>query len=370
MMPPNQESHPNGILAKSNPRNVGIAIARYHSRRNQRHHDNDNDKNNDDNDNDNDKYNDNDTLLLNRQSSTQQQQQQHHHPLPSRQQTQTLQPTEPPNPTRIPTSTATDIITTNTNIYTTKYPRQRSCWSDFTLGLTIYLLCILLPTFYKVISHILQSLGVALFQSCFGWWVGRRGEAAWTDLGVILVLSLTLAMGRIWLVQRLVNIASPQHVEAMLRCKSLHLLSSAYSQSLTPKTTTKVCKLVTATTTTTTPSTRNHHCTLQSLDDNDDYDVVDDNQNNSSTPLPTIPNLWDPSLDLSTQSLSHIPNSELSNDFSMSPIIPRILSQGMMYYSPHHLKEEEREEDLIPHEGKFRMETRSTLSKSPSWVER
>jgi hypothetical protein len=56
------------------------------------------------------------------------------------------------------------------------------------------------------------------------------GDAAWTDVGILFVVSLSLAMIRIAVIQRLDDMPSPQHVEAMVRCKSIHLLSSAFAR--------------------------------------------------------------------------------------------------------------------------------------------
>ena len=112
-------------------------------------------------------------------------------------------------------------------------PRQPRCWwHDLGIGLSLYLTCIYLPSFYNTFSYLYNYIWCPLAKSFCKELLG--GDAAWTDVGIIFVVSLSLAMIRIAAIQRLVDMPSPHHVEAMVRCKSIHLLSSAYPQSLTP----------------------------------------------------------------------------------------------------------------------------------------
>lgn len=114
-----------------------------------------------------------------------------------------------------------------------QHPRRPRCWwHDLGIGLSLYLTCIYLPTFYHSFSYLYNYIWCPLAKSFCKELLG--GDAAWTDVGIIFVVSLSLAMIRIAVIQRLVDMPSPHHVEAMVRCKSIHLLSSAYPQSLTP----------------------------------------------------------------------------------------------------------------------------------------
>lgn len=58
-------------------------------------------------------------------------------------------------------------------------------------------------------------------------------DAAWGDMGLIIAISLVLAGIRIILTQALVPLMNTSTLEAMVRCKSIHLLSSDYSQTPT-----------------------------------------------------------------------------------------------------------------------------------------
>lgn len=111
--------------------------------------------------------------------------------------------------------------------------RRRPWWHDLGIGLSLYLCCIYLPTLWSLLSYFYHSIWCPFANKTLTRQLGA--DAAWTDVGIILVLSISLAIVRIVLVQYLVDfMQSPHHVEAMVRCKSIHLLSSAYPQSLTP----------------------------------------------------------------------------------------------------------------------------------------
>ena len=61
-------------------------------------------------------------------------------------------------------------------------------------------------------------------------------DTEWTDVGIVAMLSLSQAVLRVLLVHLLVpRYLAPQRLEALVRCKSVHLLSSAYPKSLTPQ---------------------------------------------------------------------------------------------------------------------------------------
>lgn len=118
-------------------------------------------------------------------------------------------------------------------------PPTRLWWQDLVYGVTLYLICIYLPTLYGLLSSLNRNVWwpfVVAFTKRLG------GDAAWTDGIVVLILSTSLAILRISLVRWLVDMQSPGNIQAMVRCKSIHLLSSAYPQSLTPTTNRLVMK--------------------------------------------------------------------------------------------------------------------------------
>lgn len=111
--------------------------------------------------------------------------------------------------------------------------KKRPWWMDLAYGGAIYALCLVIPAVYhRSIDFYDANLSLTIrriFRSVAG------VDAEWTDFGVVAILSGSLACLRIALVQWLVGTKSPEKVRAMARCKSLHLLSSAYPKSLTPQ---------------------------------------------------------------------------------------------------------------------------------------
>lgn len=60
-------------------------------------------------------------------------------------------------------------------------------------------------------------------------------DAGISDLGIVIFLSMSMAVTRVLLVHFLVpNYKQPKRLEALVRCKSIHLLSSSYSGAVTP----------------------------------------------------------------------------------------------------------------------------------------
>lgn len=123
-----------------------------------------------------------------------------------------------------------------------RIPPTRCWWHDLGIGLSLYLSCIYLPTLYRIVAYLYHSVWCPLAKSFIKQLVG--GDAAWTDVCIILLLSTSLAIVRIAVVQWLIDTQSPHHLEAMVRCKSIHLLSSAYPQSLTPTATPMTIRVV------------------------------------------------------------------------------------------------------------------------------
>jgi hypothetical protein len=61
-------------------------------------------------------------------------------------------------------------------------------------------------------------------------------DAGWTDFGIVALFSLTLAVFRLSIVNRLVHpLEDSAKLEALVRCKSIQLLGSEYTASLTPR---------------------------------------------------------------------------------------------------------------------------------------
>jgi TLC domain len=61
-------------------------------------------------------------------------------------------------------------------------------------------------------------------------------DAGISDVAIVVFLSLTMAVVRVLLVHFLVpNYKQPKRLEALVRCKSIHLLSSQYPGSITPR---------------------------------------------------------------------------------------------------------------------------------------
>jgi hypothetical protein len=115
-------------------------------------------------------------------------------------------------------------------------PTRRTWWSDLLQGSALYGLCIILPTAVAPLAsiypkwiavYITTPLSRILTQA-----IGAQAE--WTDVGIIVVLSLSLAMLRIAIVHWVGDMSGSEQVEAMVRCKSILLLSSSYQDSLTP----------------------------------------------------------------------------------------------------------------------------------------
>lgn len=171
--------------------------------------------------------------------------------------------------------------------------RNGSSWDVFLEGTALYVLCLAAPTLLGLVVRWyegwskLQQLQVLAHRAAFGasptsawyhastyfpmtWsyvcdslsltthyeWCSSRNQtslvegakkfrvaaslqaqdAHLSDLAIVIILSLSMALIRIWLVHLLVPryLTSAQRLDALVRCKSIHLLSAAYPPSLTP----------------------------------------------------------------------------------------------------------------------------------------
>ena len=150
--------------------------------------------------------------------------------------------------------------------------RTHSSLKDFLYGISLYILCLSLPTllgtltaqFYQeqqsVPAYYYEQMSDYLCRNGLWWTYGCRRrrrhhspfteddstitslqapDTEWTDVGIIAILSLSLAMLRLALVHLLVpRYLAPRRLEALVRCKSVHLLSSSYPNiTLTPPST-------------------------------------------------------------------------------------------------------------------------------------
>eukprot|EP00537_Pseudo-nitzschia_pungens_P013308 CAMPEP_0172395356 /NCGR_PEP_ID=MMETSP1061-20121228/19186_1 /TAXON_ID=37318 /ORGANISM="Pseudo-nitzschia pungens, Strain cf. pungens" /LENGTH=697 /DNA_ID=CAMNT_0013126901 /DNA_START=51 /DNA_END=2144 /DNA_ORIENTATION=+ len=147
-----------------------------------------------------------------------------------------------------------------------------SSWRVLFEGAVLYIFCMILPNIVRVTLRLIQSFwretGTILYQIagyiCSRSWLLEykicrnflpenivddlspnssvlAPDAGISDLAIVILLSISMAVTRVALVHLLVpNYKQPKRLEALVRCKSIHLLSSSYSGSVTP---TKVMRL-------------------------------------------------------------------------------------------------------------------------------
>eukprot|EP00535_Pseudo-nitzschia_heimii_P005503 CAMPEP_0197186354 /NCGR_PEP_ID=MMETSP1423-20130617/13761_1 /TAXON_ID=476441 /ORGANISM="Pseudo-nitzschia heimii, Strain UNC1101" /LENGTH=480 /DNA_ID=CAMNT_0042637641 /DNA_START=91 /DNA_END=1530 /DNA_ORIENTATION=+ len=146
-----------------------------------------------------------------------------------------------------------------------------SSWRILFEGAALYIFCMILPTLLRATGRLCQRVwreGMFVFYKLMGygclqpwlreWQTCQRylpgtdrnastnssflaPDAGISDLAIVIFLSLSMAVIRIVLVHFLVpNYKQPKRLEALVRCKSMHLLSSSYSGSVTP---TKVMRI-------------------------------------------------------------------------------------------------------------------------------
>lgn len=135
---------------------------------------------------------------------------------------------------------------------------------DFLYGASLYIACLALPTLLGLTglfgyrdeqSSSFNAEEPSYYDQastyvCENWWSYwcteeeteetlssvHAPDAEWTDVGIVAVLSLSMAMIRVLLVHLLVpRYLAPKRLEALVRCKSVSLLSSSYQKSLTPQ---------------------------------------------------------------------------------------------------------------------------------------
>lgn len=166
----------------------------------------------------------------------------------------------------------TDTKTTSSSLSTS--PPTSAAYSSIQIFLemaALYAFCMVLPSIVGVLVRAYKAswqddgiLYRITVQTCsLSWmynfyWCKNYRPTSWTfstgssagvlapdagisDVAIVVLLSLTMACVRITLVHYLVpNYKQPQRLEALVRCKSIHLLSSSYPGSVTP---TRVVKM-------------------------------------------------------------------------------------------------------------------------------
>jgi len=157
---------------------------------------------------------------------------------------------------------------------TKKNPRGRvvgeslpsySSWRILFEGAALYMFCMILPNllgtisrlflivwregvvvFYQMPSYICSQVILHEWKTCQKYLPDNAQseptnasvlapDAGISDFAIVILLSLSMAVTRVSLVHFLVpNYKQPKRLEALVRCKSMHLLSSSYSGSVTP----------------------------------------------------------------------------------------------------------------------------------------
>ena len=155
-------------------------------------------------------------------------------------------------------------------------PTRNESWQLLLEGSALYLVCLILPSVLRLIlgwyQQSLEEKGMlrrGVDYTCSYSWIansvlykacGSGGAAADTlgdedmtrsgsftdamapdagisDVAIVVMFSISMAVFRIGLVHLLVPryLEQPQRLEALVRCKSVHLLSSSYTGMLTPR---------------------------------------------------------------------------------------------------------------------------------------
>lgn len=140
-----------------------------------------------------------------------------------------------------------------------------SSWQIFLEMAALYAFCMVLPTilggivrsykaswqehgiFFRIATQACSISWLHSFSWCRSYrpmnWTSLTGSSAGvlapdagvSDLAIVVLLSLSMAFLRVTLVHYLVpNYKQPRRLEALVRCKSIHLLSSSYPGSVTP----------------------------------------------------------------------------------------------------------------------------------------
>jgi hypothetical protein len=143
-----------------------------------------------------------------------------------------------------------------------------SSWRILFEGAALYIFCMVLPNLLGIIArlyqHFWQKGGIIFYRTigyiCSKSWLVESQrcrmylpnlnddadissmnssvlalDAGISDVAIVILLSLSMAITRVALVHFLVpNYRQPKRLEALVQCKSIHLLEFAYSGSVTP----------------------------------------------------------------------------------------------------------------------------------------
>jgi hypothetical protein len=146
-------------------------------------------------------------------------------------------------------------IITSTSWTTEEKTQNNASWLALVEGVTVYGLCLIVPSLLGLLFRLdwqEVELQVCLWSSWICWHVFGKvlpepeppltlqnfvsPDTYLSDICIVLGLTLTMAFFRVLLVHWLVpNNLAPQQMEALIRCKSIHLLSKEYKESLTPR---------------------------------------------------------------------------------------------------------------------------------------
>jgi hypothetical protein len=147
-----------------------------------------------------------------------------------------------------------------------KSPASYSSWQTLVEGAALYGFCMILPSllrsvvrwyisswesdgiFYQMTGYGCSLSWLSMLRLCQKYLPKKdtssaidgsvlAPDAGISDVAIVVVLSLSMAVIRLALVHFLVpNYKQPKRLAALVRCKSIHLLSSQYPGSLTPTT--------------------------------------------------------------------------------------------------------------------------------------
>jgi hypothetical protein len=145
----------------------------------------------------------------------------------------------------------------------TENKSSNSSWQIFIEGASLYALCLVLPNILGLLVRWYQQSWLTFAgQACSLTWLSNlqwcikrhqqvvqesistpssltdalAPDAGVSDVGIVVLLSLSMAVIRLALVHFLVpNYNQPKRLEALVRCKSIHLLSSSYPGTVTPR---------------------------------------------------------------------------------------------------------------------------------------
>ncbi|KAG7346572.1 TLC domain containing protein [Nitzschia inconspicua] len=167
-----------------------------------------------------------------------------------------------------PPRNTTTITTRKNGSRRSRRPSSSSSWQLFLEMSALYGFCMILPSIlrsmirfylfcwepggilYQLFGNICTLSWPSRFEWCYQYLTESYGingdsmssssvlapDAGLSDVAIVILFSLTMAVVRVVLVHFLVpNYKQPKRLEALVKCKSIHLLSSQYPGSITPR---------------------------------------------------------------------------------------------------------------------------------------